>query len=128
MRFAVAAFALGVWLLERQARLPGAALLAALAVLPAAATGLRPLARAPWVRRVAFACAFAVLGFLWALAGRIRADLGMRDARLIALSGFGTEDDRRRSAQSGFDAHIVKPIDPATLPGVLAAFGARTSQ
>jgi len=66
MRFAVAAFALGVWLLERQARLPGAALLAALAVLPAAATGLRPLARAPWVRRVAFACAFAVLGFLWA--------------------------------------------------------------
>jgi len=62
------------------------------------------------------------------LAGRIRADLGMRDARLIALSGFGTEDDRRRSAQSGFDAHIVKPIDPDTLPGVLAAFGARTPQ
>ena len=60
------------------------------------------------------------------LAGRIRADLGMRDAHLIALSGFGTEDDRRRSAQSGFDAHIVKPIDPNTLPGVLAAFGART--
>ena len=59
------------------------------------------------------------------LAGRIRADLGMSDARLIALSGFGTEDDRRRSAQSGFDAHIVKPIDPKTLPGVLAAFGAR---
>ncbi len=61
------------------------------------------------------------------LAGRIRAELGMRDARLIALSGFGTEDDRRRSAESGFDAHIVKPIDPDTLPGVLAAFGARPS-
>ncbi len=70
MRLAVVAFALGVWLLERQARLPGAAALAALAALacalPAAAAGLRPPARAPWVRRAAFACAFAVLGFLWA--------------------------------------------------------------
>ncbi len=69
MRLAIVAFALGVWLLERQARLPGAATLAALAccaaALPAAA-GLRPLARAPWVRRASLACAFAILGFGWA--------------------------------------------------------------
>jgi len=70
VRLAVVAFALGVWLLERQARLPGAALLVSLAfcaaALSAAAAGLRTPAGARWVRRVAYACAFAVLGFLWA--------------------------------------------------------------
>ena len=57
------------------------------------------------------------------IAGRIRRDLGMTTARLIALSGFGTEQDRRRSLESGFDAHIVKPLDPNTLPEVLGEFG-----
>ncbi len=58
------------------------------------------------------------------VAGRIRRDLGMTSARLIALSGFGAEEDRRRSLESGFDAHIVKPLDPDTLPEVLSKFGA----
>ena len=31
---------------------------------------------------------------------------------LIALSGFGQEQDKRRSAEAGFDRHLVKPIDP----------------
>ena len=55
------------------------------------------------------------------VAGRIRRDLGMTSTRLIALSGYGTAEDRRRSRESGFDAHIVKPLDPTTLPEVLAA-------
>jgi signal transduction histidine kinase len=55
------------------------------------------------------------------VASRIRRDLGMTDVYLIALSGYGTEEDRRKSFYAGFDSHLVKPLDPATLPGILAA-------
>jgi signal transduction histidine kinase len=40
-------------------------------------------------------------------------------ARLIALTGYGQEEDRRRSREAGFDQHLVKPVDPATLREVL---------
>jgi CheY-like chemotaxis protein len=39
---------------------------------------------------------------------------------VIAQTGFGEEQDRRRSAEAGFDEHLVKPIDPARLGAVLA--------
>jgi len=35
--------------------------------------------------------------------------------RLVAQSGWGQDDDRRRTAEAGFDHHIVKPIDPEAL-------------
>ena len=35
------------------------------------------------------------------------------DLPVIALSGYGREQDRRRSADAGFVAHLVKPADPA---------------
>ena len=34
---------------------------------------------------------------------------------MIALTGWGQEEDRRRSMAAGFDCHLVKPIDPAAL-------------
>jgi len=34
---------------------------------------------------------------------------------LVALTGWGQEEDRRRSAAAGFDVHLVKPVDPAVL-------------
>lgn len=40
---------------------------------------------------------------------------------LIALSGWGQEHDKERSTDAGFDIHLVKPIDPATLTAVLEA-------
>ena len=30
---------------------------------------------------------------------------------LVALTGWGQEEDRRRSEEAGFDAHMVKPVD-----------------
>jgi CheY-like chemotaxis protein len=39
--------------------------------------------------------------------------------RLIAQSGWGQEEDRRRTADAGFDHHIVKPIDPEALEALL---------
>jgi CheY-like chemotaxis protein len=39
--------------------------------------------------------------------------------RLIALTGYGQAEDRRRSAEAGFDAHLVKPVSASALVGVL---------
>jgi CheY-like chemotaxis protein len=40
--------------------------------------------------------------------------------RLVALTGWGQEEDRRHSEEAGFDAHLVKPIDLAALTKLLA--------
>jgi PAS domain S-box-containing protein len=39
---------------------------------------------------------------------------------LIALTGWGQDEDRRRSVDAGFDAHIVKPVNVAEVQGLLA--------
>jgi CheY-like chemotaxis protein len=44
-------------------------------------------------------------------------------ARLIALTGYGQEEDRRRAKEAGFDEHLTKPADPAALEALLAAAG-----
>ena len=38
---------------------------------------------------------------------------------LIALTGWGQEDDKRRAQRAGFDHHLTKPVDPATLDQLL---------
>jgi CheY-like chemotaxis protein len=43
-----------------------------------------------------------------------------RDALLIALTGWGQDEDRRRSQEAGFDAHLVKPVDHGQLMRLLA--------
>lgn len=43
-----------------------------------------------------------------------------RDIFIVALTGWGQEDDRRRSKEAGFNDHLVKPIDQSTLAKVLA--------
>ncbi len=62
------------------------------------------------------------------VAVRVRKDLGMSSTYLIALSGYGTDEDRRKSMHAGFDLHLVKPLDPAALPGLLAAGGRRAGR
>jgi signal transduction histidine kinase/DNA-binding response OmpR family regulator len=41
--------------------------------------------------------------------------------RLVALTGWGTEDDKRKSAAAGFVAHLTKPVDPNEVDALLAA-------
>jgi CheY-like chemotaxis protein len=43
-----------------------------------------------------------------------------KDVILIAMTGWGQEEDRRRSEQAGFTKHLVKPVDPAALRTALA--------
>jgi len=54
------------------------------------------------------------------LARRLRADKALAGVRLVALTGWGQDEDRRRSAEAGFDLHVVKPVEPAMLDKVLA--------
>jgi CheY-like chemotaxis protein len=48
------------------------------------------------------------------VAAEIR-ELGGTQPRLIALTGWGQQEDRERSRTAGFDAHWTKPIDPSLL-------------
>ncbi len=41
--------------------------------------------------------------------------------RLVALTGYGRPEDRRRSREAGFDCHLTKPVDPEVLKRLLAA-------
>jgi CheY-like chemotaxis protein len=52
-------------------------------------------------------------------AQRIRQLDGGRDTLLVALTGWGQEEDRRRSREAGFDHHLVKPVDPDALEQLL---------
>jgi CheY-like chemotaxis protein len=51
---------------------------------------------------------------------RIREQPWGKSVVLIAMTGWGQEDDRRRSHQAGFDHHLVKPVDPQNLMKLLA--------
>ena len=44
-----------------------------------------------------------------------------RDAVLIALTGYGQEEDRRQAREAGFDHHLVKPVDPEYLKDLIAS-------
>ena len=39
--------------------------------------------------------------------------------KLLALSGYGSDEDRRRSLEAGFDTHLVKPMNPNVLTNIL---------
>ncbi|MNT13096.1 hypothetical protein D3C72_1480530 [compost metagenome] len=47
----------------------------------------------------------------------------MRGATLVALTGFGQPEDRRRALEAGFDQHLVKPADLDALTRLLDALG-----
>jgi len=57
----------------------------------------------------------------YALARKVRADLATSNVHLIALSGYGQEEDRRRTEEAGFDQHLVKPVNLASIQRALLA-------
>jgi CheY-like chemotaxis protein len=46
---------------------------------------------------------------------------------LVAVTGWGQEEDRRRSEEAGFNFHMVKPVDPAALRRLLDGLKATPS-
>jgi CheY-like chemotaxis protein len=55
------------------------------------------------------------------VARRLREDDAGGAAVLIALTGYGQEEDRKRSREAGFAHHLTKPFEPAELERLLAA-------
>jgi DNA-binding response OmpR family regulator len=61
----------------------------------------------------------------WDLARRLRGEPSLAGMRLFALTGYGTDRDRGRSAEAGMDWHLVKPVDPEVLRRLLVVYGLR---
>ncbi len=57
------------------------------------------------------------------VARRVRQKPEWREVVLVALTGWGQEEDRRRSRAAGFDHHLTKPVDPQELQRLLARPG-----
>ena len=54
-------------------------------------------------------------------AGRlIRAELGP-EVLMVALTGWGQEEDQRRATEAGFDLHLTKPAEPHVLEALIAS-------
>ena len=55
----------------------------------------------------------------YALARRLADTQDAARPRLVALTGYGTQQDRARALAAGFDDHLVKPVEPERLVAVL---------
>jgi signal transduction histidine kinase len=54
------------------------------------------------------------------VARRIRAVPAMREALLVALTGYGQKEDQQRALEAGFDRHFIKPTDPGAIVELIA--------
>jgi CheY-like chemotaxis protein len=54
------------------------------------------------------------------VASRLRQDRRYDQSIIVAVSGYGQDEDRRRSREAGFDYHLVKPVDHEHLFSILA--------
>jgi CheY-like chemotaxis protein/anti-sigma regulatory factor (Ser/Thr protein kinase) len=57
------------------------------------------------------------------VASRLRREECCKDTVIIAVSGYGQDEDRRRSTEAGFDHHLIKPLDHDTLLSLLSPQG-----
>jgi CheY-like chemotaxis protein len=51
---------------------------------------------------------------------RIRSQEWARSIAIVAVTGWGQDQDRQHSREAGFDLHLVKPLDPTAIDGLLA--------
>ncbi len=56
------------------------------------------------------------------IAQRVRRDPDLRRVVLVALTGYGREEDQQQALAAGFDYHLVKPVNPDALHGLVARF------
>jgi CheY-like chemotaxis protein len=55
------------------------------------------------------------------VARRIRQTPGLENVVLAALTGWGQQEDRRRTAEAGFDHHLVKPVESTEIEKLVAS-------
>jgi PAS domain S-box-containing protein len=88
-----------------------------------AATGRAGVEAARRLRPDVVLCDIGLPGGMdgYAVARALREGGENDETLLVALSGYGQEEDRRRALESGFDLHLTKPVDPAVLSELLRA-------
>jgi CheY-like chemotaxis protein len=57
----------------------------------------------------------------YATAAQVRSDPQIQDVTLVAVTGWGQYEDRRRTKAVGFDAHLVKPVASDSLVELLGS-------
>ena len=62
----------------------------------------------------------------YGVAAAVRRNPSTAAVRLVALTGYGQEEDQRRAREAGFDEHLTKPADPSVLEMVLSRFDRAT--
>ena len=67
-------------------------------------------------------CDIGVPGDLdgYEVARTLRSSLPLRRLHLVAMTGFGTQDDKDKAERAGFDTHLTKPVDPSILESLIA--------
>ena len=61
-------------------------------------------------------------------ARRIRAERWGKGILVVAMTGWGQEEDKRRASEAGFDQHFTKPVNPADLERLIAGLRSRGVQ
>jgi signal transduction histidine kinase/ActR/RegA family two-component response regulator len=62
------------------------------------------------------------------VAVQLRRMPGLEQVLIVALTGYGRDEDRRRSREAGFDSHLIKPVDVPALNAVLKAHAGTAEQ
>jgi len=88
-----------------------------------AGDGVSALAAADRLRPDVVLCDLGLPGAVdgYEVARRLRTSPGLATAHLVALSGFGTPEAKAQAAQAGFERHLTKPVDPASLGPLIAS-------
>jgi two-component system, sensor histidine kinase len=56
------------------------------------------------------------------VARRLRESPATAECVLVAVTGWGQEDDRQRAREAGFDRHVVKPVDASDIETILGSY------
>jgi two-component system CheB/CheR fusion protein len=64
----------------------------------------------------------------YAVAAAFRAEPALKGAYLVALTGYGREEDEQRAREAGFDLHLRKPADPSVLRRALTSLNRPSGQ
>ena len=62
------------------------------------------------------------------VAAKMRQEEWCKDAVIVAVSGYGQDEDRRRSTEAGFDHHLIKPLDHDALLSLISPAATRSRQ
>lgn len=93
-----------------------------------AASGQEAVQRAPGFAPHVVLCDIGLPGMDgYQVARAFRAHGALAGAELVAITGYGQDEDRTRARDAGFDRHLTKPVNPSELETLLAGIERRVA-